>query len=125
MNKDTSRPTRAGEPTKNLWRLCPWTKLSPFLISSYRRRVSYGKHSANYRSSDASTDQSDDTVRGSDSKQDDLFTTVVNKKRNRTSLLRRQRQRADNSASMYIDTHPAAPTTLTDSPASPNTSFTP
>ncbi|GBP67552.1 hypothetical protein EVAR_98605_1 [Eumeta japonica] len=82
---------------------------SPSIIS--------GKRPASARSSEASTDQSDGTVRGSDSEEDDRFTTVVNKKRSRR--LRKRRSATNNSPSMDIDTQLAAPTTFIDSPASP------
>ncbi|GBP70960.1 hypothetical protein EVAR_48968_1 [Eumeta japonica] len=82
-----------------------------------------GKRSASAQSSNASTDQSDSTVRSSDSEEDDRFTTVVNKKRSKRP---RQRHSADNnSPSMDIDIQPAAPTTFTKSPASPDFSVTP
>ncbi|GBP84654.1 hypothetical protein EVAR_58877_1 [Eumeta japonica] len=88
---------------------------SPIVIS--------GKGSASARFSDTSTNQSDGTVRGSDSEEDDRFTTVVNKKRARRL---RQRCSADNnSSSTDIDIQPAALTTFTNSPASPDSPVTP
>ncbi|GBP92955.1 hypothetical protein EVAR_84058_1 [Eumeta japonica] len=54
----TSAMSRSGSP-------------SPSVIS--------GKSPASARSFEASTDQSDGTVRGLDSEEDDRFTTVVNK----------------------------------------------
>ncbi|GBP14940.1 hypothetical protein EVAR_6593_1 [Eumeta japonica] len=89
---------------------------------SFSPSVISGKRSARARSSDASTDQSDGTVRGSDSEEDDRFTTVVNKKRSRR--LRQRRSADNNSPSMYIDIQPAAPITFTDSPASPDSPVT-
>ncbi|GBP45128.1 hypothetical protein EVAR_33233_1 [Eumeta japonica] len=82
-----------------------------------------GKRPASARSSDASTDQSDGTVRGSDSKEDDCFTTVANKKRSTRS--RKRRNAENNSPSMDIDVQSAAPTTFIDSPTSPDSSDTP
>ncbi|GBP82764.1 RNA-directed DNA polymerase from mobile element jockey [Eumeta japonica] len=82
-----------------------------------------GKRPASSRFSEASTDQSDGTVRGSDREEDDWFTTVVNKKRSRR--LRKWRSAANNSPSMDIDTQSAAPTTFFDSPASPDSPDTP
>ncbi|GBP88713.1 hypothetical protein EVAR_60649_1 [Eumeta japonica] len=82
-----------------------------------------GKCSASIRSSDASTDQSNGTVRGSDSEKDDLFTTVVNKKQSRR--LQQWHSADNNSPSMDIDIQPAAPITFTDSMASPVSPVTP
>ncbi|GBP48359.1 Nucleic-acid-binding protein from transposon X-element [Eumeta japonica] len=93
----TSAMSRSGSP-------------SPSTIS--------GKRPASARSSEAFTDQSDGTVRGSDSEEDDRFTTVVNKKRSRR--LRKRRRAVNNSPSIDIDTQSAAPTTFIDSPASPD-----
>ncbi|GBP87553.1 hypothetical protein EVAR_65174_1 [Eumeta japonica] len=88
---------------------------SPSIIS--------GKRPASARSSEASTDQSDGTVRGSDSNGDDCFTTVANKKRSTRS--RKRRNAANNNPSMDIDVQSAAPTSFIDSPASPDCPDTP
>ncbi|GBP03697.1 hypothetical protein EVAR_2435_1 [Eumeta japonica] len=74
------------------------------------------KRSISARSSDTSTGQSDGTVRGSDSEQQDPFTIVVSRRRNRTS----QRRCAGGSPSMDDDIQPAAPTSFIDPPTSPD-----
>ncbi|GBP32503.1 Nucleic-acid-binding protein from transposon X-element [Eumeta japonica] len=86
--------------------------------------VCYQRQTPRYcSSSEASTDQSDGTVRGSDSEEDDCFTTVVNKKRSRR--LRKRRSAFNNSPSMDIDIQSAALTTFIDSPTSPDSPETP
>ncbi|GBP63922.1 hypothetical protein EVAR_40173_1 [Eumeta japonica] len=143
MNTHTSRPTTAGGPGKgpmvNLTMdqikalftqflaekgiALPEHSLNDVASTAMSRSASpspsivSGKRPASARSSEASTDRSDGTVRGSDSEEDDRFTTVVNKKRSRR--LRKRRSTANNSPSMDIDTQSAAPTKFIDSPASP------
>ncbi|GBP96933.1 Nucleic-acid-binding protein from transposon X-element [Eumeta japonica] len=149
MNTHTSRPTTAGgsgkEPMVTLTMdqlkalltqilaekgiALPEHSLNDVASTAMSRSASpspsivSGKRPASARSSDASTDQSDGTVRGSDSNGDDCFTTVANKKRSTRS--RKRRNAANNNPSMDIDVQSAAPTSFIDSPASPDCPDTP
>ncbi|GBP00194.1 Nucleic-acid-binding protein from transposon X-element [Eumeta japonica] len=149
MNTHTSRPTTAGGPGKGpmvtltmdqikalITQILaekgialPEHSLNDVASTAMSRSASpspsivSGKRPASARSSDASTDQSDGTVRGSDSNGDDCFTTVANKKRSTRS--RKRRNAANNNPSMDIDVQSAAPTSFIDSPASPDCPDTP
>ncbi|GBP55026.1 Nucleic-acid-binding protein from transposon X-element [Eumeta japonica] len=121
MNTHTSRPTTAGGSGKDPMVTLTMDQLKALLTQILAEKgialpehslndvastamsrsaspspsIVSGKRPASARSSEASTDRSDGTVRGSDSEEDDRFTTVVNKKRSRR--LRKRRSTANNS----------------------------